>query len=113
MSVSAVATVSIVVPVFTVLAAPGTAVTFPTTNPALVIVVLAVSLAVPRSYSWLSVFSVLLLTAVICCHYAAKSPIATQVSVALLISVADDHCVRNLRPGVPLTVTPAPAVKVH
>lgn len=57
MSVSAVATVSSVVPVFTVLAEPGTAVTVPTTNPALVIVVLAVSLAVPSSYSWLSSFS--------------------------------------------------------
>jgi len=112
-SVSAVATVSNTVPVLTVLAEPGTAVTVPTTNPALVIVVLAVALAVPSSYRWLSVFSFFSLTAVFCCHYAAKSPNATQVSVALLISVAEDHCARNLRPGVALIVTPAPAVKVH
>ena len=92
---------------------PGVVLTVPTVKPAAVMVVLAVSLAVPSSYTWLSFFSILLLTAVICCHYAAKSPIATQVSVALLTSVAEDHSARNLRPGVPLIVTPAPAVKVH
>jgi len=46
-------------------------------------------------------------------YYATKSPRATHVSVARLISVADDQVVRNLRPGVPLRVTPAPAVSVH
>lgn len=40
-------------------------------------------------------------------YYADKSPITTQVSVALLNRVADDHCARNFKPGVAFTVTPA------
>jgi hypothetical protein len=38
--------------------------------------------------------------------HAVRSPKITQVSVALLNRVADDHCVRNLNPGVALIVTP-------
>jgi hypothetical protein len=72
-SVSAVATVSSVVPVFTVLAAPGTTVTFPTVNPALVIAVLASALAVPSSYSWLSIFSFRLWTFVIIYSHIMRS----------------------------------------
>lgn len=87
MSVSAVATVFSVVPV-----PPGVVVTLPTVKPAAVMVVLAAELATPSSYSWLSLFSFTTLTFnEFCCHYAAKSPSATQVSVALLTSVADDH----------------------
>lgn len=56
-SVRAVLTVSRVVPVLVVLAAPGTGVTLPTVKPALVMVVLASALAVPCSYCWLSFFS--------------------------------------------------------
>jgi hypothetical protein len=64
-SVKAVTTVSNVVPVFSVFAAPGTGVTFPTVNPAAVIVALAVALSVPGSYCWLRSFSILLLTSII------------------------------------------------
>jgi len=72
-SVSAVATVSNVVPVFTVLAAPGTAVTFPTVNPALVIAVLASALAVPSSYSRFSIFSFRLWTFIITYSHIMRS----------------------------------------
>mgnify|MGYP003337896088 CR=1 FL=1 len=61
-SVRAVLTVSRVVPVFVVFAAPGTAVTLPTVKPALVIVVLASALAVPCGYCWLRSFSLRALT---------------------------------------------------
>lgn len=68
-SVKAVATVSNVVPVLTVFAAPGVSVTVPTTKPALVIVVFASALAVPCSYCRLSFFSFRLWTfAIISCH---------------------------------------------
>jgi hypothetical protein len=43
--------------------------------------------------------------------YAERSPITNQLSAARLKSVAEDHCARNLSPGVPFTVTPAaPAI---
>jgi len=54
-----------VVPVFSVPAAPGTAVMFPTVKPAAVIVALAVSLAVPGCYRGLRSFSILLLTSIV------------------------------------------------
>lgn len=43
--------------------------------------------------------------------YAVRSPQTNQVFSALFNSVADDHCVRSLSPGVEFTVTPpAPAI---
>jgi hypothetical protein len=56
-SVKAVATVFKTAPVLTVLAAPGTDVTVPTVKPALVIIVFAVAISVPRRNRWFIFFS--------------------------------------------------------
>ena len=45
-------------------------------------------------------------------YYAVKSPKTTHVFAALLKRVADDQVVRSFKPGVALTVTPAPAAIV-
>jgi hypothetical protein len=46
-------------------------------------------------------------------HTTAKSPTATQLSVALLTRAHDDHCALSFRVGVALTVVPdAPAMVV-
>lgn len=85
----------------------------PILKPAVVIAVFA-AVSLPTCYGRYWLFSSSEFYLQLSYRYADKSPINTHASVLSLTSVAEDHWARNLRPGVPLTVTPpAPAtVKV-